>query len=602
MYQPTYYVDKTTDTFADVLLAYGVASLLERLLQANVGETTVRVRDAGSAYAIILEAPIEEGFEKMDWFCDLPFIHTRSKRPPAGWPGVVVDYDAEWARFTEYRKAREQLSREARRPSATVDEYPELAAVLALAPPPDWDILTQINQMQAITAYTQVLTAWLACRACFPDLLSLLLALFANTPNDVDEALATWQALSKEYGLEAKDTVTPVQVLNPGMGKGINRPKADGAHRLGNPDSFWPLEFLKFWGMRRAGVPRIIQTPQPMAGRGPRDRKTYILRPANITLDTHDKIYRRFNRAMWASTAVKMDVLAVLRYTDAFLGQWLAGQLSDVRWGEEPGDYVNSLATVFYKDLGQGVAVLNLSEIALPHWMSVETPEQGRAYQALIDEHQGIVSGLQERNADEYRLLESYRDFLSGHDLRAFFEVTGIYAGYVMSRMERRQLVRRFTTTNLEVLIMGHDHKLKPILESPGFQNVAAAIRRSTVTPQFFKARGKTRLYDIRYGLGTELLRQAAYPDRFIQALSEFMHAYNQENAQINERYKGNPPVRRANITTEDIEQVVDLTDEYGSKTVANLLVAYGYAREPREQEPEVVEAPPEEGEEVAEE
>jgi hypothetical protein len=35
MYQSTYYVDKTTDTFADTLLAYGVAALLERLLQAN---------------------------------------------------------------------------------------------------------------------------------------------------------------------------------------------------------------------------------------------------------------------------------------------------------------------------------------------------------------------------------------------------------------------------------------------------------------------------------------------------------------------------------------------------------------------------------------
>ena len=149
---------------------------------------------------------------------------------------------------------------------------------------------------------------------------------------------------------------------------------------------------------------------------------------------------------------------------------------------------------------------------------------------------------------------------------------------------------------------MGHDRKLKPILESSGFQNIAAAIRRSTVIPQFFRARGESRLYDIRYGLGTELLRQAAYPDEFIQALSEFMHAYNQENAQINERYKGNPPVRRANITTEDIEQVVSLIDEYGSKTVGNLLIAFGYAREPQEQEPEVAEVLPEEPEAVVEE
>jgi len=142
---------------------------------------------------------------------------------------------------------------------------------------------------------------------------------------------------------------------------------------------------------------------------------------------------------------------------------------------------------------------------------------------------------------------------------------------------------------------MEHDKKLKPILENPGFQNVAAAIRRSTVIPQFFKARGDRGPYDVRYGLGADLLRQAAYPDRFIQALSEFLHDYNRETAQVYERYKGNPPVRRARVTTEDIQQVVELMDDYGSKTVANLLVAFGYAREPREPEPEAGETPLEE-------
>jgi len=587
MYQSTYYVDKTTDTFADVLLAYGVASLLDRLLEANGGTTTVRVQDAGSVYAIVLKASIREGFEEMDWFCDLPFIHTRSKKPPDNWPGKVVDYDAERERRSEYFQARKRLSGEAKRPGATVDEHPELKAVLDLEPRPDWDVLAQINQMGAITAYTQVLNAWFECQVCFPDLLCLLLALFASTPNDVDAALADWKEVKKQNDLKAKDKCTPVQVLNPGMAKGINRPKADGAHRLGNPDSLWPLEFLKFWGMRRAGVPRIVRAAQPAGGRGSRDRKTYVLRPVNITLDTHDKVYRLFNRSMWANTAVKMDVLAALRYTGAFLDQWLAGQLADVRWGEEPGDHAAGMAAAFYKDMGNAVAVLNLSEIALPRWMKVEMPEQGRAYRALIEEHRQVADSLGERNADEYRLLQFYRDFLSGRDLTAFFAFAAGYASLVMSRMERGQWAPRFTTTNLEVLMMGHDERLKPILESPGFQNIAAAIRRSTVIPQYFKGRGDKGPYEVQYGLGAELLRQAAYPDQFIQALSAFLHDYNRETAQVYERYGGKPPVRRATVTTEDIQQVVELIDEYGSKTVANLLVAFGYAREPREQEPE---------------
>jgi hypothetical protein len=592
MYQSIYFVDKTTDTFADVLLAYGAASLLERLLQANVGQTTVRIRDAGSVYTITLEEPVEEGFEELGWFCDLPFIHTRSKKPPDRWSGVVVDYDAERERRAEYFESRKELPPEARRPGATVDEYPELATVLALEPRPDWDILAQINQMGAISAYSQVLTAWFESRACFPGLLRLLLDLFAVTPNDVDKAVQAWKVLGREQGIETT-TVTPVQVLNPGMGKGINRPKADGAHRLGNPDSFWPLEFLKFWGMRRAGVPRIVQAAQPGAGRGPRDRKTYVLRPANITLDTNDKVYRRFNRTMWASTAVKMDVLAALRYTDAFLAQWLSGQLADARWGEEPGDYVAGMSAAFYKDLGSASAVLNLSEVALPQWMRVETEAQGHAFRELIEEQRRIVDSLQERNSDEVRLIQQYRDFLSGRELKSFYAFAAGYASLTMSRLERGQWAPRYTITNLEVLMMAHDRKLEPILDSSGFQSIAAAIRRSTVIPQYFKGRGDKGPYDIRYGLGADLLRQAAYPEQFIQALGAFLHDYNRETAQVHERYKGNPPVRRGQVSTEDIRQVVQLIDGYGSQTVANLLVAFGYAREPREPDTEKQDAPP---------
>jgi len=598
MYQATYYVDKSTDTFADALLAYGVASLLERMLQAEFDTPTARVRDAGSVYVITLEEPIEQGFEEIEWFCDLPFIHTRSKKPPTGWPGMVVDYEAERERRNAYFDARKQLPPEARRPGATVDEHPALAALKDLQPRLDWDILAQINQMGAITAYTQVLAAWLACRACFPDLLRLLLCLFAGTPNDVDAARTAWRALRSQRGIEVKDTATPVQVLSPGMGKGINRPKADGAHRLGNPDSFWPLEFLKFWGMRQAGVPRVVQSPQPSAGRGPRDRKTYVLRPVNVTLDTLGKVYHTFNRTMWASTAVKMDVLAALRYTDTFLSQWLAGQLADVRWGEEPGDYVGGLAVAFYKDMGNAVAVLNLSEIALPRWMPVETPEQGQAYRTLLGEHRRVIDSLQERHADEYRLLQIYRDFLSRRDLVAFFTFAAGYATVTMSRLERGQRAPRLTTTSMEVLVMAHDKKLAPILESLAVQSIAAAIRRSTVVPQYFKGRGDKGPYDVRYGLGADLLRRAAYPDQFIQALSSFLHDYNRETLQVHERYKGNPPVRRAQVSTEDVQQVVQLIDEHGSQTIAHLLVAFGYAREPREREPETEELPLEHGDE----
>ena len=207
------------------------------------------------------------------------------------------------------------------------------------------------------------------------------------------------------------------------------------------------------------------------------------------------------------------------------------------------------------------MVLLNLSEVAMPRWMRVENADEGRLYRDLLEEHRRIVSNLKERNADEYRLLTAYRNFLSGHDLTAFFEFTGAYCALLMSKLDTGEWAPRFLTTNLEVLIMGHDRKLKPILDTPGFQNIATAIRRSTVTPQYLDGQGAKP--PVRHPLWSRhgAAATGGLPDRLSQALGEFMHAYNQENAQINERFKNKPPVRRANITTEDIDQVVALID-----------------------------------------
>ncbi len=126
---------------------------------------------------------------------------------------------------------------------------------------------------------------------------------------------------------------------------------------------------------------------------------------------------------------------------------------------------------------------------------------------------------------------------------------------------------------------MSNDPQLSPILESEGFRNIAYAIRQSTVTAQYRKAQGDRR-YDVRYGLGRDLVRQSQYPTEFITALSDFLHKYNAENAQVMENRPG--PYRRS-VKTNDIEEITRLIDQHGSDLIAKLLVAFGYARIPRQ-------------------
>ena len=86
----------------------------------------------------------------------------------------------------------------------------------------------------------------------------------------------------------------------------------------------------------------------------------------------------------------------------------------------------------------------------------------------------------------------------------------------------------------------------------------------------------------MRYGLAANFKRKATVRDELIAVLSDFMQSYNQENAQ---KLENTGQQMRRDLRTTDIEEVVRLVDTYGSDVVANLLIAYGYAREPREAE-----------------
>ena len=120
------------------------------------------------------------------------------------------------------------------------------------------------------------------------------------------------------------------------------------------------------------------------------------------------------------------------------------------------------------------------------------------------------------------------------------------------------------------------------IVQNAGFRNIAYAIRHSTVVPQGRKAKGNRPAVDIRYGLGQQLARKAAYPADFLTEIAKFLQLYNAENAQLREN--GRNPFRR-NVTTADLDALTALVDEFGSRLVCQMLVAYGYAREPYEKD-----------------
>lgn len=124
---------------------------------------------------------------------------------------------------------------------------------------------------------------------------------------------------------------------------------------------------------------------------------------------------------------------------------------------------------------------------------------------------------------------------------------------------------------------------LTPVLNDPGFQAVAAAIRNATVSAQAQKAMNRPDYREIRYDLLPELRRKSSLPgnDPLIQALSDFISKYNVENARRRELNRAAP----RNITTDEFSSLVALIETRRAATVGPMLCAYGSCRISRDRD-----------------
>ena len=181
----------------------------------------------------------------------------------------------------------------------------------ALMPNPDHDFYAKINQLSAINAYNGLVTQWEANQPYIAGQLQLLLSLFAESPNPTEQITAEWKARAKAESWNGKELVATLQVVNPSAGKGANRSKADANIGAGGLEGFWLVEYLKYLGARHAMLPRVVS--------GSKDRKSYLLEPKSLSARRLNQLFQEFQKTMWPSSHVKMDILAVLRWMQIYL-------------------------------------------------------------------------------------------------------------------------------------------------------------------------------------------------------------------------------------------------------------------------------------------
>jgi hypothetical protein len=605
--QKSYYIDKTSDTSADTLLAVGFASLLGKVLY-TVGKPSkgLTIEDAGPYFEVRPPTSITDGdLQHLKPFSPFRLLVTATQnKKQAEKQGKQLDgffYETEQEKSKVYYAKFKTLEAALRRPEARLNRsrYPMLEELEE--PDPQLEHYRAIQQMRIAGSFNDLLQRWADLEELQREHIRLLLTLFGSPDNDIVTAIAAWQKLAKEHDLKGSALVTSLQLVNPTAGKGANRSKSSTLAE-GNQDGFWLLELLKFVGFMDAAAPYVI--------RGSKDRKTYVLQPRIIELGTLQGMMRTFRAVCWSSTVVKLDIMAALRFAQTFVTlreQALKGQAEEDEFSDETQLYsiAQGFEVLSFKDMGSAFATMNVACINFPQWLpEIKTLDDAERALTLLKEHLQIIQQIRnskgEEGSEEYELLRFYRDFLSGHDLRPFWKFTTAYSSYLISQREGEKTpqrwIRQLSINGLENLLAMNNKggKLTEITKDTGFRRIAYAIRQSTVTAQYRRAQLKDRRYDVRYGLGQELMREATYRDKFIIALSKFLHEYEAETAREEEKVANELGRKltledrrarglRAQVDTDSIQAIADLIDRFNSsELIGSMLIAYGYAREPR--------------------
>jgi len=584
-------VPKSTGTYADVLKAVGMATLLDEF-EGRQGLVTIS--DAGHEYLLTPSQPIED-CSRARLSLGYPYLsHAKAKPAPEGLSPKPFPYEEEKRKKEAWDKHQEMSKGSGKRRGRkkTVEE-------LSMEPPrPD----SRFTLMKVLNSLRSGSESWNDLAALIQDKLTPKQR--ADETSEGADAKETFLKLvlgrmqggQAEQESEPKWSVSVLQTFTPTAGKGVNRVKPDGA-KLDNLKEPW-ADWFEEWTKYRA-VEYVLSGR--FAGKEGKDVKIAALVPGTqVSLSALRNLADDFVRASWlvsgrAYTNVKADVFSLLGLT-----HWLIehSEFTPIRENRlyrflrtrkaeqpRPRDVVAGLATAYFKSLGTGRALSNTNTLLLPDWFPL-TEHTYEDWLAVLDEHGQVLTYLDEEKAEEANLLIAYRDAVSGNELEAYLEFFADHGANVMRRREKQTYTEQFTSSRLEMLVMGLSSDWKTeisvIVKDPAFLALADAVHEATVKAQYWKGQGQQD-YDIHYGLAQGWKRAADRGLDFIQVLGDFARAYNEENAKRKEKKK----TSRDDVARGDLDRVLEYitSGRVDTRTLCLLLLAYGFAMTDEERE-----------------
>lgn len=580
----TLWVPKLFGTYSDTLLMLGLAQLMEQVQRALCGSEEVVLCDRGTNYELKLAENISA-----DDAASLTFFHLftpvkGAKTDVSGIPPDTVFFDTvkESQERTRYREWMRLPASEKRKLSEA--EQPE----------PSFDPRTQNAVILTSMRHDRNHNAlWLSASGLQSDFGALLAAILeafdaANAPgSNVAERVA---ALFKQRsGKNLPKPASAVKVFLPTSVQGVNRTKADSNQLGSSQTEEWVLLWLIAAGLLEFGVSERVKVAESTY-----DWRVVALEPKEIPLFEYSKALkelRQTNPPSGAFGVARFDAEMVLKFCQTLLNFHLANTITaegERRRQRGRGASIRRIVGGFggthFNSKGQVYGVKEVFSLGLPDWIRPTDKQDVSEYQDVLLEHLSVVRSLSAEEGHS-ELLAAYRDFITSstnNALDQFFKFQVNYADYVTKRFADKKAKYRprlFSQEGLNIMTESLSKDLKRITENPGFIRIARAINSSTVYAGTIKGKdGKeqTLEWDRVYGLAQRLGNCAASKTEFTAELMAFLARYEDENFRLQSRGKD---VKRIWTRKEDLDQVVALLDQFPTSLVANLLIAYGFAR-----------------------
>lgn len=570
------WIPKRFGTYADTFLMLGLAQIAEFACGQIGQDQAMQLIDEGSAYRITLAHSAD-----LDAIATLPYFEVfppvaGAKTDTSKLPKQTPIYDAVAA------SDRRKLYKEAEMQRRQGKDLPELAEDL---PPPDPRtqnavILTSMRHDRNHNGLW--LDTW-DLGAHFGSFMAVLLAVF-GTPDPARNLSDRVQAeFQRRTGQKLPGQASAVKVYLPTSVQGVNRLKAD-TNKMDSQKTDW----LSLW-LIAGGFFEFALSERIKIAEGSYDWRVVALAPKDISLNDYRRALNRlrvYNAPGGGHGIARFDAELTLNLASSLLEYHPAKATAPKARSRRSQrraitEWVSDFSGTHFGSKGQVYGVKEVFSLGLPDWVAPECYQDIIDYQRVLQEHLRVVRSLSVE-AGHSELLNTYRDFITGR-LPQFFPFQVRYADYVIRHLAdaNARPPRLFTVDGLNLMIQ-KESDFQTIVQNPSFLRIAKAINQATVFAG--KVRTQEGTIDLpwerQYGLAQKLSNYAGSKTDFVSAIAEFLAKYEHENLRIAEQLqKEGKTLRRVWTTKADLDGLIALLEQHNVALVANLLIAYGYAR-----------------------